>query len=91
MIVNLNTFCKVQLNEFGKVVWLSQVDSLPEELKNNPEIVASIQNKIDEDGCINLELWGIMNIFGPYISPDNSPFATSTIQINKNPNFGKHS
>ena len=90
MIVNLNTMCKVKLNELGKVIWMSQIDSLPEEMKNNPEVVSNIKNKIDEDNCVELELWGIMNLFGPYISPVKSPFVSTTIEINKNPNFGNH-
>ena len=88
MIVNLNTLCKVKLNELGKVIWLSQIDNLSEEVKNNkPEIAEAIRNKIDDEDCVELELWGIMNIFGPYMAPVNSPFARSTIDINKNPNF----
>lgn len=92
MIVNLNVMCKVQLNELGKVIWLSQVDSLPEEIKNNrPDIVASIQNAIKEDNTIETELWSIMNIFGPYMSPSSMPFDNTTIELNKNPNFAKYS
>lgn len=92
MIVNLNTLCKVQLNEFGKVIWLSQIDSIPEEIKTNkPEVVQAIKDKIDVDNCVELELWGIMSIFGPYMSPVNSPFTIQTIEIKKNPNFGNHS
>ena len=91
MIVNLNTLCKVQLSELGKVIWLSQVDNLPEELRNNEKIVADIKNRIDDNNCIEMELWGIMNVFGPYVSPNKSPFVTSTIELNKNPIFGNFS
>ena len=91
MIVNLNTLCKVQLNDLGKVIWLSQIDNLPDEMKSNPEIIANIQNKIDSDDCIEMELWGIMNVFGQYLSPVKSPFTRMTIEINKNPNFGNFS
>ena len=88
MIVNLNVMCKVELNDFGKVIWLSQIDDLSEEVKqNNPEIVESIKNKIDAHGCIELELWGIMNVFGRYISPVKSPFVSTTIELHKNPDF----
>ena len=39
MVVNLNVLCKVQLNEIGKQIWLSQIDSLPEEVRTaHPEI-----------------------------------------------------
>ena len=89
MIVNLNTLCKVQLNDQGKKIWLSQIEELPEDIrKDHPEIVQSIKNKIDSDNCVEIELWGLMNLFGPYISPVTSPFTTTTIEINKNPNFG---
>ena len=92
MIVNLNVMCKVKLNELGKVIWLSQVDSLPEDIKSNrPDIVASIQNAIKEDNTLETELWSIMNIFGPYMSPTSMPFDTTTIELNKNPNFGNYS
>lgn len=88
MVVNLNVMCKVQLNELGKVIWLSQIDELPEEVKQNkPEIVDAIKNKIDADGCVELELWGIMNVFGPYMSQTRMPFAKATIELHKNPNF----
>lgn len=92
MIVNLNVTCKVQLNELGKVIWLSQADNLSDEVKqNNPELVAAIRNKIDENDCIELELWGIMNVFGPYLSATGGPFTRTTIELNKNPNFGNYS
>lgn len=92
MIVNLNVMCKVKLNEFGKAIWLSQVDSLPEDMKNNrPDIVAAIKNAIKEDNTIETELWSIMNIFGPYMTPTSMPFDTTTIELNKNPNFGNYS
>lgn len=88
MIVNLNTLCKVKLNELGKVIWMSQIDSLPEEIKTNqPEVIESIRKQIDSEGCVELELWGIMNVFGQYISPVQSPFEVNTIEIKKNPNF----
>lgn len=88
MIVNLNVMCKVKLNELGKVIWLSQIDSLPEDVKQNqPEVVEQIRSKIDADGYIELELWGIMNVFGQYISPVQSPFEINTLELHKNPNF----
>ena len=92
MIVNLNVMCKVRLNDFGKVIWLSQVDSLPEDIKNTrPDIVAAIKNAIKEDNTLETELWSIMNIFGPYINPKSMPFDTATIELNRNPKFGNHS
>lgn len=89
MVVNLNVLCKVQLNEIGKQIWLSQIDSLPEEVRTaHPELEATIKSQIDENDCVECELWGIMNVFGPYISPAASPFTRMTIELNKNPNFG---
>lgn len=88
MIVNLNCLCKVQLSELGKVIWLSQVDSLPEEIKQqHPEIAQTIRNQIDKDDCVEAELWAIMNVFGQYMNPDRSPFRSTCIQLDKNPNF----
>ena len=90
MIVNLNVMCKVRLNDFGKVIWQSQVDALPEEIKNSrPDIVDAIKNAIKEDNTVETELWSIMNIFGPYMNPTSMPFDTATIELNKNPNFNK--
>ncbi len=92
MIVNLNTLCKVKLNDFGKVIWLSQIDSLPEDVKTTqPELVNTIKNMIDENNCVETELWNIMHIFGPYLSPVSMPFSIGTIELNKNPNFGNPS
>ena len=92
MIVNLNVLCKVKLNELGKVIWLSQVDSLPEDIKNNrPDIIAAIQNAIKDDNTVETELWTIMNIFGPYMNPASMPFETATLELNKNPKFGNRS
>lgn len=83
--------CKVQLNEVGKMIWLSQVDDLPKEvLEAHPEIAQTIRNQIDENDCLEAELWAIMNVFGQYISPQTSPFRTTTIELNKNPNFGNY-
>ena len=92
MIVNLNVMCKVKLNELGKVIWMSQVDSLPEDIKKNrPDIIASIKNAIKEDNTVETELWTVMTIFGPYMNPTSMPFETATIELNKNPKFGNHS
>lgn len=92
MIVNLNTMCKVKLNEQGKAIWMSQLDQIPEEiLQMQPDIVEKLTNMIDENNYVESELWTIMNVFGPYISQVSMPFETSTIQIMKNPNFGNHS
>lgn len=89
MVVNLNVLCKVQLNEIGKQIWLSQIDSLPQEVRTaHPEIETTIKSQIDENDCVECELWGIMNVFGPYISPQASPLRSTTIELNKNPNFG---
>lgn len=88
MIVNLNVMCKVQLNEEGKQIWLSQINGIPDEVKrSHPEIAQSIRNKIDVDGCLELTLWEIMNMFGPYISQTSIPFAQYSIQLHKNPHF----
>lgn len=92
MIVNLNVMCKVRLNEFGKVIWLSQVDSLPEDIKSSrPDIIAAIKDAIKEDNTVETELWSIMNIFGPYMTPTSMPFDAATIELNKNINFGNYS
>lgn len=91
MIVNLNTLCKVQLNETGKKIWLNQIKAFPKELiDQHPEIIEKIEKAIDKDGCIEIELWGLMNVFGLYMSPATPLFTTSTIEINKNPNFGNY-
>lgn len=92
MIINLNATSKVKLSEFGKVIWMSQIDSLPEDVKNNhPEIIQAIKNQIQPDGTLETELWNIMYLFGRYISPENHPFMTHTVEINRQPNFAKHS
>ena len=92
MIVNLNVMCKVQLNELGKAIWMSQIDALPPEVQEqHPEVVSAIKNSIDEHNCLELELWKVMNIFGRYISQVDSPFKVNTLELNKNPNFGNFS
>ena len=87
MIVNINTLCKVELNDFGKAIWLSQVDSLPENMKTE-EIIDAIKSKIDSNDCVEAELWVIMNVFGPYINHANIPFRSTTIQLDRNPKIG---
>ena len=90
MVVNLHTLCKVQLNQLGKAIWLSQIELLPEELKNtNPELIEAIKTAVDSEGCVQTELWSIMNIFGPYMSPQSMPFVTTTVELDRNPNFKK--
>lgn len=92
MIVNLNVMCKVQLNEAGKQIWLSQTNGIPEEmLQAHPELPDTLSKMIDENNCLEAELWTIMNVFGPYISQIGIPFTKSTIELNKNPNFGNFS
>lgn len=87
MIVNLNVKCKVKLNELGKVIWLSQIDSLPDDLKQDEELICRIKNQIDADGNIEMELWAIMSIFGPYINQHQSPFQTNVLNLEKSPKF----
>lgn len=88
MIVNLNCLCKVQLNDFGKHIWLQQIEELPEELrKEHPEIVEAITAQIKPDDTITLELWSIMNVFGPYMSQLRHPFKVTTVELLKNPIF----
>lgn len=91
MIVNLNVMTKVQLNELGKQIWLSEIDKLPPEVKeNNPQIVSNMKQRLDEHNCLEIELWALMSIFGPYMSPVNMPFSTTTIELKRNPDFGTH-
>lgn len=88
MIVNLNALCKVQLNDLGKQIWLSQIDALPDEIKKTrPDIIAGIKGQIDKDSFIQLELWAIMSCFGPYINQNTLPFTSTVIELDKNPNF----
>ena len=88
MIVNLNTICKVKLNELGKVIWISQIDQIPEDIKKTrPDLLEHIKNQIDSEGILEAELWTIMNIFGQYVSPSSMPFSTATIELDKNPRF----
>ena len=89
MIVNLNVMTKVQLTEQGKYIWLSQIDTLPDEVKQNrPDIIATIKQRVDENNILEIELWALMSIFGPYITPTSMPFTSTTIELHRNPDFG---
>ena len=91
MIVNLNTMCKVQLNETGKKIWLRQIEELPQEVIDTyPDVVETIKNKVDMNGFLEIELWSLMNLFGQFMSPVTCPFVSTTIELNKNPNFENH-
>ena len=86
MVFNLNALCKVQLNDFGKKVWKSQIEWMEEDVKkNNPLIVEEIRNKVDENGFIEIELWKFMYLFGSYMTPLKTPFETTTIQLRPKP------
>lgn len=88
MEFNFNALCKVKLNDFGKKVWLSQIELIDEEVKEkNPLIVEEIKNKIlcSPDGIIEMELWKFMNLFGSYMSPTRTPFAETHIDIRHKP------
>ena len=88
MIINLNTKVKVQLNELGKKIWLHQIEELPPELiEAHPDIVSAIKNQIDDHNCVEMELWALMNLFGPYMNMQQVPFTSTTIEVKKNPNF----
>lgn len=89
MIVNLNCLCKVQLNDLGKKIWLSQIENIPEEvLQAHPEIPEALKKRIQLDDTLECGLWELMAIFGPYISMVSIPFRTQTIELKKNPDFG---
>lgn len=90
MIVNMNVKCKSTLNDLGKQIWLSQFHSLPDEMKEaHPEILKNLENAIDEYDRVEMTLWETMMLFGPYLSMTQSPFASTTLELNKNPDFLK--
>ena len=88
MIVNLNILCKLQLNDYGKQVWLSQFECLPDDIKQSrPDILETLKSAIDDNGVVQTTLWEAMAIFGPFITMTNSPFASPTVQLMRNINF----
>lgn len=87
MIINFNSICKVQLNDYGKKIWYSYAENSD----YPPEVQATLKQKVDIDGWLELELWAIMSIFGPNLSQVSMPFARTTIELHPNPIFGKNS
>ena len=91
MIVNLNCQCKVYLNDMGKKIWFSQLEAIdPELAQAHPEIAETIKSMVKDDDSLSAELWTIMDVFGPYISMVTCPFKSTTIELNKNPDFGNY-
>ena len=90
MIVNLNCLCKVHLTDVGKQIWLQQLEGIPEEfIQAMPDLPQQIKDAIKEDDTLELPLWQVMNLYGQFISDKSLPFKTTTIEINKNPDFFK--
>ena len=92
MIVNLNTMCTVQLNDFGKQIWEQYIEAvLPQDANQAESIRMTLKQKVNEQGELTLELWAIMNIFGSVLSQTSMPFAKMTVTLSVNPMFGKNS
>lgn len=91
MVVNLNVLCKVHLNETGKQMYNNLINQLPEELfQHNPNLFSILNQRISPEGYFEGPLWEVMSIFGSYLSQTTSPFTSTCIELQKNPDFGNY-
>lgn len=81
--LNINETVIVNLSEYGKLVWQKHAD-VTSRVYNDPVLYDSIYNremkKLKED-TLEVQLWELMNVYGPsMIEEDKYPF-TSDIKI----------
>lgn len=67
--LNLNSFVKFRLNEYGKDIFYCRYDEINKWLKARgcePQFESSFP-EVDQDGFTELQLWEFMQIYGPYV------------------------
>lgn len=85
--VNVNMNVKVKLTDFGVSILKTQHDELNELIKDRGgQGIGDFYTKVDDDGYYEMQLWSLMNRFGPYMSPtQQSPFDLDIIISNGTP------
>lgn len=64
--INLNDYVKVKLTDSGKDIFYHQYDQINE--KYGKEVCTPYYPEEDSDGFIEIQLWRLMQIYGPAIS-----------------------
>lgn len=79
--INLNDIVKVKLTDVGKDIYYHQNDDLNEEIRQRGgKPVEARMPKVDEDGYTSLQLWTLMNLYGPHIAAwKKLPFETNIL------------
>ena len=67
--INLNETVKVKLTDYGKDVYYHQFDDLNKRIiKNGGKPIEPHFPKEDENGYCEMQLWGLMDLYGNYMS-----------------------
>lgn len=70
--INLNETVKVKLTDYGKDVYYHQFDDLNKRIiKNGGKPIEPHFPKEDENGYCEMQLWGLMDLYGNYMSMDH--------------------
>jgi len=64
--LNMNSWIKVKLTDFGKEIYKHCNDFIIEKYKN-PNL-KPMEREVDEDGYCSFQLWSFIEIFGKYIA-----------------------
>lgn len=83
MTINLNEHVKVKLNDRGKDIFYHQYDDLNLFIKvQGGKLIEPCMPEVDADGYTSIQLWELMNIFGPHIGMGLPiPFENNAIVI----------
>ena len=70
--INLNETVKVKLTDYGKDVYYHQFDDLNKRIiKNGGKPIEPHFPKEDENGYCEMQLWGLMELYGNYMSMEH--------------------
>ena len=70
--INLNETVKVKLTDYGKDVYYHQFDDLNKRIiKNGGKPIEPHFPKEDENGYCEMQLWGLMDLYGNYMAMEH--------------------
>ena len=63
--ININDYVKVKLTDSGKDIFYHQYDRVNEQY--GKELLKPYYPEEDSDGFVEIQLWQLMQIYGPYM------------------------
>lgn len=81
---NINDHVKVKLTEKGRDIYYHRYDDWFGQFPNSDYVPIASYPEVDEDGYTEIQLWHLMEIFGPYLyNGCNVPFEDNNIYFDE--------